>query len=56
MASSTFIDLVSNASMLELPENKTNKFTKKLRKPLELEGKWEIGLLELNHRKIERNY
>jgi len=55
MADSIYIDLVSNASMLEFPENKTNKFTTKLAKPLELEGDWEIGLLELNHPKIERS-
>ena len=55
MADNLYIDLVSNASMQEFPENKPSMFNTKLARQIDLEGDWEIGLLELNHPKIEVN-
>ncbi len=44
-----YIDLVSNASMELYPLNTLSSFTNKLSIPIELEGEWEIGLIELFH-------
>lgn len=44
-----YIDLVSNASMELYPSNTLSSFTNKLSIQIELEGEWEIGLIELFH-------
>lgn len=44
---SFFIDLVSNASMNEYPENSLSKFTNKLICPISLRGEWEVAINEI---------
>ena len=52
MASSKYVDVISNASIREYAENKPAAFTNRLAKTLTLEGNWEVGLLEIVHPKI----
>ena len=45
--SSFFIDLVSNASMNEFPENSLSKFTNVLCQPLNFNREWEVAITEI---------
>ena len=44
-----YIRLPSNSSMTFYPENKTSSFTTKLPDELQLSGRWEIGLKEIQY-------
>uniref|UniRef100_A0A158P569 Uncharacterized protein n=1 Tax=Tetranychus urticae TaxID=32264 RepID=A0A158P569_TETUR len=42
-----FIEVVSNASMEDFPDNTLSKFSNKLPIPLELDGEWVVGIQEI---------
>lgn len=48
MQNSLFLELVSNASMNVYPENKLNSFQNHLPGAINLDGDWEIGLVEIS--------
>ncbi|XP_023214337.1 uncharacterized protein F54H12.2-like [Centruroides sculpturatus] len=47
MQSDFFVTLISNASMELFPENKQSHFTVKMSPPIDLRGKWVVGLSEV---------
>ena len=47
MESEFYVTLPSNSSMQYFPDNKTLNFVTKLSRTLQLDGKWEVGLVEI---------
>ena len=42
-----YMTLPSNSSMQYYPDNTAARYTTKLTSPIELEGDWEVGLVEI---------
>ena len=49
MTTSFYVTLPSNGSMDTFPENTMAEFTNRLSKPIHLEGKWEVGMIECSY-------
>lgn len=44
-----YVTLPSNASMQDFPENSVSSYFVRLEKPLRLEGKWIVGMVEMHY-------